>query len=72
MRSSDGCSARQSMYSAKASPVTNRSCEYFIGCPGFGPQVGVGPVADRLLVLLGDAEQHADHPHRHLGTEVAR
>ena len=27
-------------------------------------------VPDRLLVLLGDAEQHADGPHRHLGAEV--
>ena len=37
---------------------------------GLGAQVRVGVVADRLLVLLGDAEQHADHPHRHLRAEV--
>ena len=35
-----------------------------------GPEVGVSPQSDRLLVGLGDAEQHSDHPHRHLGPEV--
>ena len=37
-------------------------------------QALVEAVPDRLLVLLGDAEQHADHPHRHelaqVGDEV--
>ena len=27
-------------------------------------------VTDRLLVLVRDAQQHPDDPHRHLGTEV--
>ena len=38
--------------------------------PVLGAQVRVGAATDRLLVGLGDAEQHADHPHRHLGAEV--
>ena len=33
-------------------------------------QVGVEPVADDLLVLLGDTEEHPDRAHRHLGAEV--
>ncbi len=37
---------------------------------GLGPEERVGLVADRGLVGVGDAEQHPDHPHRHLGTEV--
>jgi hypothetical protein len=31
---------------------------------GHGAQVGVGLVAHRDLVLFGDPEEHADHPHR--------
>ena len=69
MMSSEGCSARQSMYSANCSPLT-KSSDTSIGLPGLGAEVRVDPVADRLLVLLGDAEQHADHPHRHLRAEV--
>ena len=34
------------------------------------PQAVVDLVAERLLVLLGDAEQHADGAHRDLGAEV--
>ena len=30
----------------------------------------VDVVADRLLILLRDSEQHPDHSHRHLGAEV--
>ena len=37
---------------------------------GVEPQALVDAVAERLLVLLGDAEQHADRAHRHLGAEV--
>ena len=54
------------------------------GCPadGAGQILGVGhlarceaqtlvdAVAERLLVLFGDAEQHADRAHRHLGAEI--
>ena len=40
------------------------------GLARLGAQVGVGLVAHRDLVLLGDAEQHADDPHRHLRAEV--
>ena len=35
------------------------------------PQALVDAVAERLLVLFGDAEEHADRPHRHLRAEVA-
>ena len=35
-----------------------------------GAQRRVGVLADRLLVLFGDPEQHADHPHGHLRAEV--
>ena len=35
-----------------------------------GAHLRVGVVADHLLVVLGDAEQHADHLHRHLRAEV--
>ncbi len=34
------------------------------------PQAVVDAVADGLLVVLGDAEQHADGPHGHLRAEV--
>ena len=44
--------------------------DYRHGLTGLGAQVGVDLVAHRLLVLLGDAEQPADDPHRHLGPEV--
>ncbi len=37
---------------------------------GLGAQRGVGVVPDRRLVGLGDAEQHADHAHRHHRTEL--
>jgi hypothetical protein len=37
---------------------------------GLGAQVGVGRIPDERLVGLGDAEQHADHPHRHLGADL--
>ena len=40
------------------------------GLPRSGAQVGVGLVPDRDLVLLGDAEEHADDPHRQLGGEL--
>ena len=40
------------------------------GLTGLSAQVGVDPVADGLLVLFGDAEQHADDPHGHLCAEV--
>ena len=40
------------------------------GLAGLGPEERVGPVPDRRLVGLGDAEEHADDPHRHLGAEV--
>jgi hypothetical protein len=37
---------------------------------GLGAEVGVGLVAHRDLVLLGDAEQHADDAHRHDRAEL--
>ena len=33
-------------------------------------QGGLAVVGDAALILFGNAEQHADHPHRHLLTEV--
>ena len=36
-----------------------------------GAQVGVGVLAHRDLILFGDAEQHADDPHRHLAASSA-
>ena len=35
-----------------------------------GAQLGIAVVADHLLVVLGDAQQRADHLHRHLRAEV--
>ena len=35
-----------------------------------GAEVGVHVVADRFLVALGNAEEHADHLHRHLGAQI--
>ena len=40
------------------------------GLPLVEPHAPVDLVADLLLVLLGDAQQHADHPHRHVGRQV--
>src|SRR6202007_1466195 len=37
---------------------------------GFGTHLRVGLVADEFLVVLGDAEQHADDLHGHLRAEV--
>ena len=37
-----------------------------LGLAGLGADVRVGAVTHGFLVLLGDAEQHPDHPHRHL------
>ena len=46
----------------------------FVGEVGHGAVVQLEVVADQVpqggLVLLGDAQQHADGPHRHLGAEV--
>ena len=41
-----------------------------LGLAGLGAQRRVRVIADRLLVLLRDPEQHADHPHGHLRAEV--
>ena len=71
MRSSDGCSARQSMYSANIVAASrSRRRASTASSPSLEAQALVEPVADRLLVLLGDAEQHADRAHRHLRAEV--
>ena len=67
--SSDGCSARQSMYSANCSPL-GEAVRHLHRLAGLGAEVLVDPVADRLLVLLRDAEQHPDDAHRHLRAEV--
>ena len=37
---------------------------------GLGAHLRIGVVADHLLVIFGDAQQRADHLHRHLRTEV--
>ena len=66
MRSSDGCSARQSMYSAKIASPSSVGLDVGGVAPSSSSQALVELVADRLLVLLGDAEQHADRAHRHL------
>ena len=39
-------------------------------CRARGAASSSARAADRLLVLLGDPEQHADHPHGHLGAEI--
>ncbi len=43
---------------------------HLLGLARLGAQPRVALVAHRLLVALGDAEQHADHAHRHLRAEV--
>ena len=67
--SSEGCSARQSMYSPNMVAVDEVLGDLH-RLSRLGAEVGVGAVADGLLVLLGDAEQHADHPHGHLRAQV--
>ena len=72
IRSSEGCSARHSMYSANS---TMDSCEdVWHDLAGVAPldesDVGAVAVADLLLIILGDAQQVADGPHRHHGAEV--
>ena len=52
------------------SAVGRCSLDTSIGSPASVRRLRVDPVADGLLVLLRDAEQHADHAHRHLGAEV--
>ena len=69
MMSSDGCSTRQSTYSANMSP-RREALVAVHRLAGLGAEVGVDLVPHRLLVLLGDAQQHPDHAHRHLGAEV--
>ena len=64
MRSSEGCLARQSMYSSNIAPLAISSSLIVHRLAGDGAQVVVGLVAHRDLVLLGDAEEHADDPHR--------
>ena len=71
MRSSDGFSLRQLMYSSKNAASANWSSLNSPGWPGSRRMVSSLCEPHVLLVLLGDAEQHADHPHRHPGTEVA-
>ena len=70
IRSSDGCLARQSMYSANMSPFATFSCRTCIGCAASGAQVGVGLLAHRDLVVFGDAEEHPDDAHRHHRREL--
>ena len=61
------------MYSAKTLADARSSC-WPLDSPAWlallEAQARVDPVADGLLVLLGDAEEHADRAHRHLGAEV--
>ena len=73
MRSSEGWSARHSMYSAYRPPsMTPRPGWSASGAvPVLEPHALVDFVADRLLVDFGDPEQHPDDPHRHLGAQVA-
>ena len=40
------------------------------GLSFFETQPGIDAIAQCLLILLGNAEQHPDHPHRHLRAEV--
>ena len=40
------------------------------GLARFGSQRRIDVLADLVLVLLRDTEEHADHPHRHLRAEV--
>ncbi len=70
IRSSDGLSRRQSMYVAEV--VAEQDAAIALRAAPSSPraQAGVEAVADRLLVGLGDAEQHPDRAHRHLGAEV--
>ena len=46
-----------------------------VGCglhrlAGLGAHLSIRQVAGGFLILVGNAEQHADHPHRHLGAQV--
>ena len=70
MMSSDGCSARQSIYAAKISPVASPCSDAFIGLPASVRSLRVGVVADEFLVVVRNAEQHADDLHRHLRAQV--
>ena len=73
MRSSDGCSARQSMYSAKSDVAVGLRDGAGVGHHALlEPEALVDPVAERLLVLLGDPEQHADGAHRASGRRGRR
>ena len=69
MMSSDGCSARQSMYASNCAP-SDEALRHVHRLALLGAEVAVDAVADGLLVLLGHAEQHPDHAHRHHGAEV--
>ena len=68
--SSDGLSARQSMYCREDLAGVEAVLGARHRLAGLGAHRFVGVVPDRLLVFLGDAEQHADHPHRHLRAEI--
>ena len=71
MRSSDGCSARQSMYRGESAAVEHPEAVVLTRrVPFVEPHALVDPVADLLLVVLGDSEQHADDSHRHLRGQV--
>ena len=62
------------MYSANMSPLATFSCSHLHRLAASGAQVGVGLLAHCDLVVVGDAEQHADDAHRHhrrqLGDDV--
>ena len=66
IRSSDGCLRPPLDVLREDLAVRDGVLLHLHGLAGLGPQDRVGPVADRGLVAVGDAEQHADHPHRHL------
>ena len=40
------------------------------GLARLGAQLGVAPVADVLLIVFGDAQQHADDFHRHQRAQI--
>ena len=70
IRSSDGFFFRQATYSANMSPSKYRSFFTGNGSPGLLRSTRCACGAHRRLIRIGDADQHADGPHRQFGAEV--
>ena len=70
MRSSEGCVGAPVDVVGEDVAVDEASSSIGIGLPGSGGRPSSTWSRIALLILLGDAEQHPDHAHRHLGAEV--